>query len=145
LYLTHEILDSFGKPLAVLLTPNETPMPVGTKFLTPESSQQQVGVIKRLKGSVVPPHTHIKQERSVSETAEVLVVQSGEIQVRIYQTDNGPEDRYRGMLVAGEGSIVVLMRGGHSVQFVEDSQLLEVKTGPYKGRANDKKDINVKE
>ena len=73
------------------------------------------------------------------------MVQSGEIRVRVYQTDDGPEDRYRGMLVAEEGSIVVLMRGGHSVQFVEDSQLLEVKTGPYQGRANDKKDINVKE
>lgn len=141
MYLSHEVVDQNDKQLAILFKGNDAPMPIGTMFLTPESSQQQVGVIKRHEGFHIPPHTHVKQERSVIETAEVLIVQEGLIQVKIYDVDG----KYQGKFYAGDGDVVVLMRGGHSVQFVEDSQLLEVKTGPYRGRANDKVDIQVKE
>lgn len=141
MYAVHEVNDyESGKMLAIMLKKDGDLMSYGTKFLTPEWSQQQVGFIKRDDGFEVPWHTHRKQERSASETAEVLVVLKGKIQVKVCNSSG----KFCGSLVAHQGDIVVLMLGGHSIEFLMDSELLEVKTGPYVGRANDKIDIQVR-
>lgn len=142
-YVVHPIVDQVNTQLAILLVPFDAPGAYknGTEFMTPKSSQQQVGVIRREAGSTIKPHTHKVRKLLPVETGEVLVVLKGKIKVNVYDV----RAKYCGCLNAEQGSVVVLMKGGHSVEFVEDSELLEVKTGPYQGRDADKIDIEVQQ
>jgi hypothetical protein len=103
----------------------------GTRFLTAEGMPLQLGIVTRGSGETIPAHRHPVQERKVyTQTHEVLIVQKGRMRVDFYNSRN--------MLVAsrtlGVGDIVLLCAGGHGFEMLEDTQLIEVKQGPYLAR-----------
>jgi hypothetical protein len=75
-------------------------------------------------------------KREVLWTQEVLYIRKGSIRANIY---NG-QDQKIDELVAREGDVLMLLRGGHGYQILEDdTQVLEIKNGPYVGANADRR------
>jgi uncharacterized protein YjlB len=100
----------------------------GIAFFTPDEFPQQLGYMNRPKGYIIEPHKHIVFERQISATHEVLVVKSGKVQVDFFD-DN---DKFFSNIIITTGDVILLSGGGHGFQMLEDSELIEVKQGPYK-------------
>ena len=101
----------------------------GIKFITPGEYSQQLGYMKRESGYVVSPHVHNVVERKVHLTQEVLFVRRGLVRVDFF--DNSKN--YLMSKVLGSGDVVLLADGGHGVTMLEESEIVEVKQGPYLG------------
>lgn len=124
--------------LAVVIRTGEVAGP-GTVFVTEPHHPLQVAVMRHERGHHVPPHVHLERPRTYTLTQEVLVVASGVYRVTVY-TSAGRKVQDA---ILAPGDVIVLLAGGHSVRAVTDGELLEVKTGPYGGRATDKRDLDV--
>ncbi|MAE42505.1 hypothetical protein CMO93_01930 [Candidatus Woesearchaeota archaeon] len=104
----------------------------GLKFPTPDDFPLQVGIHVRKCGSIVKPHKHNPLENiDKLPFQEIFHVEKGEIEVGIYDYDDQLYEKIR--LKMGD---IVLFNSGHSIKFVEDSKVIEVKQGPY--RSDDK-------
>lgn len=123
--------------LVTIYRPDAGPIPYGTTFLTPNWAAQQVGLIRRESGVTIPPHIHKRNTRTVENTAEVLFVIRGRIEIDVY-TDRKTFVKRTG---AKAGEVVVLYQGGHSLTFLDNSEVIEIKQGPYLGRDNDKEEF----
>lgn len=99
----------------------------GISFFTPEEFSQQLGYMHRPKGYTIDPHIHAHQERKVLFTQEVLLVRSGLVRVDFYDNDQN----YLLSRELGKGDVILLAAGGHGFEFLEASELIEVKQGPY--------------
>jgi len=101
----------------------------GIKFFTPESYSQQLGYMNRPKGYVIDPHVHNIVSREVLFTNEVLIIRSGKVKVDFYDDDQ----TFLYSRILYEGDIILLIRGGHGFEMLEDSEIVEIKQGPYAG------------
>lgn len=99
----------------------------GITFFTPEDFSQQLGYMNRRKGYTIAPHIHRHLERKVFFTQEVLVVKSGKVRVDFYNE----EQDYLESRIINKGDVILLAAAGHGFQFLEDSELIEIKQGPY--------------
>ena len=68
-------------------------------------------------------------ERKVHLTQEVLYIKSGKVRVDFYDDDQ----HYLESRVVERGDVILLASGGHGFQMLEDSEMIEVKQGPYCG------------
>lgn len=107
----------------------------GIHFFTDASGPQQVAYINHPAGHEVAPHVHVDRPRTVSRTQEVLVVWRGCVDVYFF-TSAGVHVCTRRLL---GGDVCLLLGGGHGLRFVDDTNMLEVKVGPYLGKENDKR------
>jgi mannose-6-phosphate isomerase-like protein (cupin superfamily) len=101
----------------------------GIEFFTPNDFSQQLAYMKRPSGYIIDPHVHNTVERSVNLTQEVLFVKSGRVRVDFY-TD---AKTYLESIVIQKGDVILLASGGHGFEMLEESELIEVKQGPYCG------------
>jgi hypothetical protein len=101
----------------------------GIEFFTPGDFSQQLGYMKRPIGYKIPPHTHNPVAREVIWTQEVLFVKSGKIRVDFYSDDRD----YLESHVIEKGDVILLAQGGHGFEMLEESEMIEVKQGPYCG------------
>jgi hypothetical protein len=62
-------------------------------------------------------------------TQEALFIRKGKLRVDFYSQ----EQEYRTSRVLGAGDVVLLIRGGHGFEVLEDLNMVEVKQGPYAG------------
>lgn len=106
----------------------------GIRFLTEESDPLQVGIMERSKGYMVKPHRHPNRKVIVESIGEFFYVENGRVRLTIFN-DDWKE-------VASEevktGEFALILGGGHSVEFLEDTRIHEVKQGPYPGDASAK-------
>lgn len=101
----------------------------GIEFFTPDNFSQQLAYMNRPAGYCIAPHVHNKVPREVFFTQEVLYVKKGKLKVDLY-------DQERNFLcekVLAAGDIILLASGGHGFEMIEDSEIIEVKQGPYAG------------
>ncbi len=105
-----------------------------TEFFTPGDYSQQLGIIKYSKGGKIKPHFHNKVVREVHYTQEVLVIRKGKVQVDLFDH----QLKYIVSIILTEGDVILLASGGHGFQMLEDSEMLEIKQGPYNGVEADK-------
>jgi mannose-6-phosphate isomerase-like protein (cupin superfamily) len=101
----------------------------GIEFFTPDIFSQQIGYMKRPVNYVIPPHKHNAVQRDVHFTQEVLLIKSGKVRVDFYDDDQN----YLESRVLFPGDVVLLAYGGHGFEMLEESQIIEVKQGPYTG------------
>ncbi|MEP6674219.1 MAG: hypothetical protein ABJA78_03665 [Ferruginibacter sp.] len=101
----------------------------GIEFFTPDDFSQQLAYMKRPVGYVIAPHVHNLVERSVNLTQEVLFVKSGRIRVDFYDDHKN----YLESAVIQKGDVILLAAGGHGFEMLEQSEMIEVKQGPYCG------------
>jgi len=99
------------------------------EFITPDEYSQQLAYMNRPKDSKVQEHIHTKIERKIKDTMEVLIFRKGKARIDLYSQ----EKKYLGSEKVQAGDIVLLVRGGHGIEFEEDTEMIEVKQGPYYG------------
>ncbi|MES2717805.1 MAG: hypothetical protein V4795_18705 [Pseudomonadota bacterium] len=108
----------------------------GLKFFSPDGDYQQVGTWGYGAGKTLLAHSHNEVSRAVLWTQEVLYVRAGRVRAEIFDT----ADQQVATLEAGAGDLLVLLRGGHGYQILEDgTQVLEIKNGPYVGADADRR------
>lgn len=105
----------------------------GIEFFTPDAFSQQLGYMNRSKGFTIDPHVHNPIMREVILTQEVLFIKSGKVRVDFY--DN--KRVYIVSKILEGGDIILLAAGGHGFEMLEETEMIEVKQGPYCGD-NDK-------
>jgi hypothetical protein len=101
----------------------------GAHFFTPGEYSQQLGYMRYPKDHSIPPHTHNIVKREVLYTLEVLLIKSGKVRVDLYTA----EKEYVESVVLLKGDVILLAAGGHGVEILEDSEIIEVKQGPFLG------------
>jgi mannose-6-phosphate isomerase-like protein (cupin superfamily) len=101
----------------------------GIEFFTNDNDSQQLGYMNRPKGYVVAPHRHNLVAREVHLTQEVLFIKSGKVRVDFY--DN--EQNYIKSAILNKGDVILLSDGGHGFKMLKNSEMIEVKQGPYCG------------
>ena len=105
----------------------------GIKFFTPQEFSQQLAYMKRPAGYRIMPHVHKKVWRNVIHTQEVLWVKNGRVKVDLYTVDK----THLSSIILEAGDVILLASGGHGLTMLEESEIIEVKQGPYAG-AEDK-------
>jgi mannose-6-phosphate isomerase-like protein (cupin superfamily) len=101
----------------------------GINFFTPDEFSQQLAYMNRAKDYVIEPHVHNVVHRNVELTQEVLFIKSGKVRVDFYD-----EARvYLESRVLYSGDVILLAHGGHGFVMLEESEMIEVKQGPYAG------------
>lgn len=101
----------------------------GIEFFTPDDFSQQLAYMKRPKDYVIPPHVHNPVLREVRLTQEVLFIKSGKVRVDFYDDDKN----YLESTIVESGDVILLAHGGHGFEMLEESEIIEVKQGPYAG------------
>lgn len=101
----------------------------GIEFFTNDNDSQQLGYMNRHEGYIIPPHRHNIVPREVHLTQEVLFIKSGKVRVDFY--DN--EQIYIKSSIVNQGDVILLADGGHGFKMLENSEMIEVKQGPYCG------------
>ena len=104
----------------------------GIHFFTDSDSTQQLGYMRRLAGHEVKAHRHNVVPRVIETTQEVLFIKRGLCQLNLYGSDNEPVHSVE----LSSGDVVLLAAGGHGLVMLEESEILEVKQGPYGGEAD---------
>jgi hypothetical protein len=99
----------------------------GIEFYTPQESSQQLGYMNRPTGYQVVPHRHLVNMRKVEMTQETLFIRSGKVRVDFYSN----QQQYVKSAVLVSGDVVLLAGGGHGLEMLEASEIIEVKQGPY--------------
>jgi hypothetical protein len=124
-------IRSNGRILAVLLRSSHCEP--GIHFFTPDTFSQQLGYMKHPSGYAVAPHDHNPVPRTIEWTQEALFVKSGKARLDLY----APETReYLESRVLKAGDVVLLAHGGHGLVMLEETEIIEVKQGPYTGDAD---------
>ena len=101
----------------------------GIEFFTEPYSSPQLGYVKRPSGYEVVPHKHNQVERTVQLTQEVLFIKSGACRLDLY--DDG--DQLDISIILKAGDVVLLAEGGHGLVMLEETEIIEVKQGPFSG------------
>lgn len=99
----------------------------GVHPITPGDLPLQLLTVKREKGEIVKKHTHEQKRRETQSLAECLVVIAGKIKVDLY----GLDDVLFDSVEISEGEAFITLEGGHEIEFLEDSQVFEIKNGPH--------------
>ena len=125
-----------GHTLAII---GKRPKVDGIKFVTKPSDPFQVGIMERPRGYRVEPHRHPDRSITVASVSEFFFVESGRVRLTIF--DDAWQEVAKEEIAAGEFALI--FSGGHSVEFLEDTRMHEVKQGPYPGEKNSKEFFRI--
>jgi hypothetical protein len=101
----------------------------GIEFFTPDDFSQQLAYMRRPAGYDIAPHVHKLVRREVLYTQETLFIRKGKVRVHFFGEDRKPVCTK----VVETGDVILLVSGGHGFEMIEESEILEVKQGPYAG------------
>lgn len=101
----------------------------GISFFTPNNFSQQLAYMKRPSGYTIQSHVHKPVPRNVKYTLETLYIKKGKVKINFFNE----ERTYLESRVVKTGDVVLLVSGGHGFEMLEDSEIIEVKQGPYAG------------
>lgn len=101
----------------------------GIHFFTPDEFSQQLAFMKHPAGKIIQPHVHNPVQREVHFTKETLFIRKGKLRVDFY-TD---QQIYIESYVLETGDVILLSEGGHGFEILEETEMIEVKQGPYVG------------
>jgi anti-sigma factor ChrR (cupin superfamily) len=132
-----ETIENDGVRFAEVIWANSTVEK--TRFLSPDESSMQFGLLAHEAGFVEPAHYHKPIERTIKNLAQMLVVQKGVLAIDFFTTAG---TKFR-EVVLRIGDAILLLDGAHSVRVIEDMQCVSVKQGPFLGADNDKVEIVV--
>ena len=122
-----EIFDDSGKTLAIVIK-HDYDKP-GITFCTPDDFSQQLAYMHHPTGHVILPHVHNEVKREVLFTKEVLVLKKGRLRCDFY-TD--AHEYIKSIELVG-GDVILLASGGHGFVCLEETEMYEIKQGPYAG------------
>ena len=121
------VCDNNGKILAIII--KATYNKDGITFVTPDDFSQQLAYMHHTAGHVILPHIHNEVKREILYTKEVLVIKKGKLRCDFY-TD---EKQYIKSECVESGDVILLASGGHGFECIEETEMIEIKQGPYAG------------
>jgi hypothetical protein len=101
----------------------------GLSFFTTDDLSQQLAYMNHPKGKVIEPHIHNLVRREVHHTQEVLFLKKGKLRADFYDE----KQKYLESYILYAGDTLMLIRGGHGFEVIEEIVMLEVKQGPFLG------------
>lgn len=132
--LKAEEIKKDGKILAIILHSASTDK--GVEFVTPNDFGLQLGFHKRKKNDVVKAHDHLPFDVLKNlDVQEIIFVKKGKISVGLYHN----KKPFKEVIVLSDE--IILLNTGHNVKFLEDTEMIEVKQGPYREREYEKTDL----
>ena len=96
-------------------------------FFTPESYELQLGYMNRKKNYIIEPHIHASTKRNIHKTFEVLFIRKGKVQIDFFSKNKIKLQSK----ILNKGDTILIGDCGHGFTMLEDSEILEVKQGPY--------------
>jgi len=105
-----------------------------TRFFSPPGFSQQLGYIVHKKNGVIKAHCHKEVQRKITMTQEVLFIKKGRLLADFYT----PHRKYISSRQLNAGDTVFLCAGSHGFTMLADTEMIEVKQGPYSGVEGDK-------
>ena len=118
----------FNNQLLAIIISNKYSEP-GIHFFTPDDFSQQLAFMKHQVGKIIQPHVHNPVQREVHFTKEALFIRKGKIRIDFY-TD---QQNYIESHILETGDVILLSEGGHGFEILEETEMIEVKQGPYAG------------
>lgn len=113
------------------------PIDPGVHFYVDNNSTLQVGKQLRLKGEMINPHRHLPVKIKREETLkEVLYIEKGKVKISFYN-DAWEEIDSRTL---SQGDMVLLVKGSHGFEMLEETVMIEIKEGPYNPASTQRKD-----
>jgi mannose-6-phosphate isomerase-like protein (cupin superfamily) len=122
-----EKIEHAGEMLALIVRA-EFSSP-GISFFTPHDLSQQLAYMRHPAGKVIGAHVHNPVPRSVAYTQEVLFIKRGRLRVDFFDE----EQTYLESRELKAGDVILLIKGGHGFEVLEELEMIEVKQGPYAG------------
>ena len=99
----------------------------GSNPLTDPNQPLQLVTLKHPRGSYLKAHMHKPQKRITRSLQECLIVKKGKIRLDLYS----PTKILFKNTYLIEGQALILLTGGYGIHLVEDSELFEIKNGPF--------------
>ncbi len=112
----------------------------GIEFFTPNNFSQQLASMSRPKGYKIQAHVHKPVPRNVKYTQETLFIKKGRVKVNFYDE----KKQYLETRILNSGDVILLVSGGHDFQMLEDTEMIEVKQGPYAGNGDKERFEGIK-
>jgi cupin fold WbuC family metalloprotein len=107
----------------------------GSVPVTSPEEALQVMTLKHPKGRRVAPHFHVPHRRETNVLQECLVVIRGKLRVSFF----GEDGAAFAQVDLAKGEMCITLFGSHGVEFLEDSEVIEIKNGPF---IDDKKTLS---
>jgi hypothetical protein len=127
-----EITAPDGMPIAIVIRKDFKKN--GINFISKESFPLQLGINSYKKGEVVKPHIHLIKEVKINSCQEIVYVKTGSSLVNLYDE----KKKLFKSLKLSSGDLIFFLSGGHGMEMVKDTVIMEVKQGPYMGKSQDK-------
>lgn len=102
-------------------------LPDGSKPLTDSKEPLQVVSLKHPKGKYLLAHAHSPKKRVTHSLQECLIIKKGKVKIDLYS----PDKKLFKRIYLNQGDLFILMNGGYGIHMMEDSELIEVKNGPF--------------
>ncbi len=122
---------SDGDNLLAIIVSNKFNEP-GIHFFTPNDFSQQLAYMKHPKGKTIIPHVHNRVPRQVEYTQEILFIKSCKIRVDFYDM----KQKYLESHILSQHDVILLIKGGHGFEILDDLEMFEIKQGPYVGESD---------
>ena len=122
-----EFFGNLSHPKAIVIRSGEKV--IGIQFFSPEDYSQQIGLMTRPQGYIVPAHFHNEVKRVITSTQEVLIVRKGECMITLFGSSGQAQER----IILSCGDVVLLAHGAHKIEMLTECEILEIKQGPYAG------------
>lgn len=120
-----------GEELLAIIVRNNFNTP-GITFFTRDDFSQQIAYMRHPGGKIIQPHVHNPVPREVQLTQEVLLIKRGKLQVDFYDA----AQNYLESRILSAGDTILLATGGHGFEVIEETEMIEVKQGPYAGEGD---------
>jgi len=130
-----EIKSGMGEVVALIIHSDDESD--GVNFLSKEDYPLQLAVSLYDKGMSVMPHIHLRQDITINNIQEVVHIDRGKARVNLYDSEG---NKITSRDLSG-GDTIFLISGGHGLEILEDTKVIEVKQGPYLGKDRDKQMI----
>jgi len=102
-------------------------IPVGSIPHTDSKESLQLVSLKHPKGKYLVAHAHKPIKRTTNNLQECLIVKKGKIKVDLYSSD---KKKFKNITLK-TGDVFILLNGGYGIHFLESSELIELKNGPF--------------
>ncbi len=113
------------------------PIAPGVHFYVKNENSLQVGKQRRPKGERITPHRHLAVKVERTQTLkEVLYIEKGKVKITFY-TEQWDEI---GSRILNGGDMILLIKGGHGFEMIEETEMIEVKEGPYNPASTQKRE-----
>ena len=122
-----KIKDNRGSLIAIKI--NDFTILENSEFITNDEGFLQVGAFKYKQPHKIKKHKHNEILRKVNRAQELIFILSGEMEANLFDDD----DNFLTTLLLKPGSGLLILKGWHDFEIVENCNFFEVKVGPYLG------------